>query len=93
MTNKRTEFEMEQINSMLLSEFERYVMEHLQWAEQIPKGAQVIFLVEGDDEFNQWSQHGGTAQVEEGQPVVYVKIKGLEPVRSRIKGLEVAPVA
>jgi len=30
MTNKGTEFEMEQINGMLLSEFERYVMEHLQ---------------------------------------------------------------
>jgi hypothetical protein len=93
MTNKRTEFEMEQINGMLLSEFERYVMEHLQWAEQIPKGAQVIFLVEGDDEFNQWSKERGSAQVEDGQPVMYVKIKGLEPVRSRIKGLEVAQVA
>jgi len=49
--------------------------------------------VDGDDEFNQWSQHGGTAQVEEDQPVMYVKIKGLEPIRSRIKGLEMAQVA
>jgi len=49
--------------------------------------------VGGDDEFNQWSKERGSAQVEDGQPVIYVKTKGLEPVRSRIKGLEVAQVA
>jgi hypothetical protein len=33
---------------------------------------------------------GGKKQIEKGQPMVYVKVKRLEPIRSRIKDIELA---
>ena len=44
--------------------------------------------MEGDEEFNRWSREGARRQAEPGQLVVYVKIKQLEPVRSRIRAAE-----
>jgi len=75
-------------NAELVSEFDRYVREHPEWAEHIPNEALVALLMEGDEEFNEWSREGALRQAEEGQPVVYVKIKRLAPVRSRIRELE-----
>ena len=72
-------------------EFDRYVREHPEFAEQIPDGALVAVLLEGDEEFNRWSPDGARRQAEQGQPIVYVKIKQQEPVRSRIRAAELAP--
>ncbi len=47
-------------------------------------------LLEGAEEFNHWSREGAERQAEPGQPIVYVKIKELAPVRSRIKAIELA---
>ena len=80
----------EQKNSDLVTEFDRYVREHPEFADQIPDGALVAVLLEGDEEFNRWSRDGAQRQAEQGQPIVYVKIKQLEPVRSRIKVAELA---
>jgi len=80
----------ERKNSDLVTEFDRYVREHPEFADQIPDGALVAVLLEGDEEFNRWSRDGAQRQAEQGQPIVYVKIKQLEPVRSRIKATELA---
>jgi hypothetical protein len=81
---------LEQKNAELVTEFDRYVREHPDFAEKIPDTALVAMLVEGDEEFNRWSQEGAKRQAEKGQPIVYVKIKRIQPVRSRIEEMEIS---
>jgi len=45
----------EKKNSALVKEFDRYVLEHPEFAENIPDNALVVMQLEGDEEFNQWS--------------------------------------
>ena len=80
----------EQKNAELVTEFDRYVREHPDFADRIPDNALVAMLVEGDEEFNQWSQEGAKRQAEKGQPVVYVKIKRIQPIRSRIQEMDLS---
>ncbi|MBI2180883.1 MAG: hypothetical protein HYU31_08700 [Deltaproteobacteria bacterium] len=80
----------EQRNAELVTEFDRYVREHPDFAERIPDNALVARLVEGDEGFNQWSQEGAKRQAEKGQPIVYVKIKRIQPIRSRIQEMEIS---
>ena len=80
----------EQKNAELVTEFDRYVREHPDFAEQIPTNALVAMLIEGDQEFNLWSQEGAQRQAEKQQPIVYVKIKRIQPIRSRIEEIEVS---
>jgi len=68
-------------------EFDRYVKEHPDFAEKIPNNAQVILLLEGDEEFNSWSTRVGKEQAEMGKPLLYVMIKKLGPAHSRIEDL------
>ena len=80
----------EQKNAELVTEFDRYVREHPDFSERIPDNALVTMLVEGDDEFNRWSREGAKQQAEKGQPIVYVKIKRIQPIRSRIQEMEIS---
>jgi hypothetical protein len=77
----------EKRNSLLGMEFDRYVREHPDFAEEIPDNAQVILLLEGDEEFNAWSTRVGKGQAERGQPLIYAMIKKLGPAHSRIEDL------
>ena len=77
----------EKRNSLLGMEFDRYVKEHPDFAEKIPNNAQVILLLEGDEEFNNWSTRIGKEQAEMGKPLLYVMIKKLGPAHSRIEDL------
>lgn len=81
---------LEQKNAELVTEFNRYVREQPEFAGQIPDNALVAMLVDGDENFNQWSREGTMRQAEKGQPIVYVRIKRLGPIRSRIQEVEVA---
>ncbi|MBT9132702.1 MAG: hypothetical protein DDT31_00435 [Syntrophomonadaceae bacterium] len=64
---------------------EKYVLEHPEMDEQIPDGAQVVLLLENDLEFNEHNTVLAKSQREEGQPIVFVKIKELAPAHiSRI---------
>lgn len=81
---------MEMRNSLLGLEFDRYLREHPEVAQQIPGNAQIVLLLEGDDEFNEWSTRLGTEQAEPGQPLIYVTIKKLGPAHSRIEELSLA---
>jgi hypothetical protein len=80
----------EQKNAELVTEFDRYVREHPDLAERIPDNALVAMLVEGDEEFNRWSQEGAKRQSEKEQPIIYVKIKRIQPIRSRIQEIELS---
>ncbi len=47
-------------------------------------------VIDGDEEFNRWSQEGAKRQAQKGQPIMYVKIKGIQPIRSRIQEMEIS---
>ena len=77
----------EKRNSLLGMEFDRYIREHPEFIEKIPNNAQVILLLEGDEEFNTWSARIGKEQAAQDQPLLYVTIKKLAPAHSRIEKL------
>lgn len=75
---------LEKKHGILVTEFDRYVVEHPEFAKKIPQSAQIVLQVEGDDEYNRWSRALADRQREPGRAVVYVKVKGLKPVKSRL---------
>jgi len=80
-----------QMNVDLAIEVSRFIREHADIAKQIPRGAQLVIQREGDEEFNQWSRRVAEKQRQEGQPVIYVIIRQVEPVRSRIADARIEP--
>jgi hypothetical protein len=78
----------ERLNSVLGYEFDRYVMEHPDFADKIPLGATVVLLLEGEDAFNKWArsiaERNRAKDKDENGPVLYVRIKGLRPPKSRL---------
>jgi hypothetical protein len=79
---------MEKKNTDLIKEFNRYIREHPRFADNIPDNAVVIMQLEGDEEFNKWSIKLVGSHKKSGQPVIYVRIKKIKPIRSRIEELE-----
>jgi hypothetical protein len=77
-------------HAILAMEFDRYVVEHPEVAAEIPRNAQIILQIEGDEEYNEWSRGLAERQREPGQKVAYVKVKGLKPAKSRLLKPEVA---
>lgn len=75
----------EKKQAMLATEFDRYVMEHADFAAQIPAGAQIVIELQGDEAFNAWARSLAQRQHENGQTVVRVKVKGLMPQHSRLE--------
>ena len=75
---------------ILVTEFDRYVIEHPEFAAEIPRKAQIVLQVEGDEEYNEWSRGLAERQREPNQKVAYVKVKGLKLARSRLLKPEVA---
>ena len=80
-------------NSVLVREFDKYVLEHPEFANQIPDNALVVMQIDGDEEFNIWAREAAQKVVEKDTPVVYVTITELKPVRSRIEKLKLELVA
>ncbi|MBU4000633.1 hypothetical protein KKG29_05705 [Patescibacteria group bacterium] len=85
MTDKKRFLEK---NSILIKEFDRYVLEHPAFANKIPDNALVVMHLEGDDEFNNWAKETAQSVAEKDNPIVYVTITELKPVRSRIEKLK-----
>ena len=81
---------LEKRHAILVAEFDRYVVEHPEFAAKIPRNAQIVLQVEGDEEYNKWSKLLADKQREPDQIVVYVKVKGLRPAKSRLIKPEVA---
>lgn len=80
-------------NSMMVKEFDRYILEHPEFAEKIPDNALIVMQIESDDEFNQWARETALKVGEKDHPIVYVTITELKPVRSRIEKLRLEMVA
>ena len=74
-------------NLDLLFEFEKYVLEHPEITEKIPRDAIVFMKLAGNQKFNQWSARWAKRQAKKGQPLISVTVKRLGPVHSRIEGL------
>lgn len=83
----------ERTNTQLVKEFNRYVRDHPEFAERIPNDATVIMQLEGDEAFNAWARGLAETRRAEGERVVFVHIRKLAPVHSRIQELDLEPVA
>ena len=81
---------LEKKHAILVTEFDRYVVEHPEFAAKIPQNAQIILQIEGDEEYNNWSKRLAEKQREPGQAVVYVRVKGLKPAKSSLIKPELA---
>ncbi|GAX62966.1 hypothetical protein SCALIN_C45_0124 [Candidatus Scalindua japonica] len=84
---------MEKKNTDLIKEFNRYMREHPDIAESIPNNAVIIMQLEGDEGFNKWSNKMAREHMEKDQSVVYIRIKKIKPLISRIEELEIEPHA
>jgi hypothetical protein len=83
----------ERKNCELIKEFNRYVRERPAFANSIPKNAIVVMQLAGDRKFNEWSRQLAKRHASEKQPIVYIQIRKLKPLRSRIEKLELRRVA
>ena len=80
-----TENEIFTKNLILSTEFDRYILEHPDFAEKVPLNAQVVLLPEDDQELCKINIEISERQREKGQHVVHVHIGGVEPQISRLK--------
>jgi hypothetical protein len=80
-------------NIMLVREFDRYVLEHPEFAEKIPENALVVMQIVDDDDFNEWARQTAQSIVEKDNTIVYITVTELKPVRSRIEKLKVESAA
>lgn len=80
-------------NTILVREFDRYILEHPEFADKIPENALVVMQVEGDEEFNNWARETALSVADKDAPIVYITITELKPVRSRIEKLKLELVA
>lgn len=80
-------------NTMLVSEFDKYILEHPEFAESIPDNALVIMQIEGDETFNKWAQELAKGMADSKNTPVYVTVTEFKPVRSRIEKLKIEMAA
>jgi hypothetical protein len=81
MTNR----EMFERNQQLSTEFDLYVLDHPEVAEQIPDGALVVFVPAFDKELARSNRALARKSRVPGQPVVFVQVARL--AASRLEGL------
>jgi len=67
-------------NIRLSFEFSKYLIDHPEFEEKIPAGAEVVILLEDDHKFNKKAEALAEKSKQEGQQVVFVKVKALAPV-------------
>jgi len=80
-------------NTILVREFDRYILEYPEFADKLPDNALVVMQIEGDEEFNKWAKETGQSVAEKDNPIVYVTVTELKPVRSRIEKLHLEMAA
>lgn len=71
-------------NLELSTEFDRYVLEHPDFADKIPLDALVVLLPKYDKELCDYNLKVAKKNREPGQAVVYVQIDGMKPQKSRL---------
>jgi hypothetical protein len=84
----------QKLNAELGVEFDRYVFEHPAWARKyISPGAKVALQIDGNPAFNSWSRRLAERTRTSNQPIVFICIKKLASVRSRIVKAEIQKAA
>ena len=73
----------------LLGEFDRYVLDNPGFAARIPYGATVVLQLDGNDAYNRWSRgiaerNRSKDKKDKDRPLLFVRVKGLRPPRSRL---------
>ena len=71
-------------NLILSTEFDRYVLEHPEFAEKIPMNAQIVLLPEDDPDLCRKNIEIAKGQCEQGQAMVFVYIEKVAPQVSRL---------
>ena len=74
----------------LFAEFTRYLVEHPEFAGQIPDSAEVVLLDSRDSAYNRYV----LTAIRANQPdhtIVYIEVGELAPVRSRLQNPRVLP--
>ncbi len=79
-----TDQEIFEKNLILSTEFDRYILEHPEFAEKIPVNAQIVLLPEDDSELCKMNLEIAEVQREPEQPVIYVQIEKVAPQMSRL---------
>jgi hypothetical protein len=75
-------------NNMLSTEFDLYLLDHPEVAEEIPENAIVVLMPDDDPELAETNLKMAEDMQEPGQPMVLVRIKKMKPIASRIAKLE-----
>ena len=78
----------ERKNAKLVTEFDRFIFENPEFADSIPDRALVAMQLEEEDEFNRWSRNLAQKQAEKAQKIVFINIKKMRPIQTRIEKLE-----
>ncbi|MBM4465658.1 MAG: hypothetical protein FJ014_08935 [Chloroflexi bacterium] len=77
----------------LFMEFTRYLIEHPEFAERIPEGAQVVLLDRRDPLYSQqaieFAKRARETDDVPDRPVVYMEVTEIAPVRSRLQGVRI----
>ena len=76
------EAELAKKNLELSFEFTRYLLDHPELEEKIPRGAQVVLLPDYDEDLKRFNLKTSQRQREKDQPIVYVRIKKFAAHRS-----------
>jgi len=77
-------------NQQLSTEFELYLLEHPEIEDTIPDNAMIVLLPEYDNELSGRNMELAEANREQGQPIVYVKVKKMRTSRIEELTLQVA---
>lgn len=64
-------------NIELSIEFSKYCLDNPEFESKIPDGAEVVILLENNEDFNNESFKIANKAKSDGQPVVFVKTQGL----------------
>jgi hypothetical protein len=79
-----------QLNTELVFELVEYIQHNEDFADQIPRGAQLVVQLRHDPGFDRWARKIAKANRDPGQPVMYVYIEKLYPSRIAQATLKVA---
>jgi len=71
-------------NHVLVREFDRYILEHPDFADKLPLNALVVLLPSYDRELCNYNMRVAKKNREPDQPLVYVEIDGIKPQKSRL---------
>ncbi|MBW8051109.1 MAG: hypothetical protein FVQ77_12375 [Cytophagales bacterium] len=73
------------------SEFVKFLIENEEFADKIPKGAAIIFQIEGEKGFNTWHRKITLKNIEKDRPLIFVNVIKWRR-RSAIENLTISEV-